>query len=257
MKNSLIIILVSLLSLGSCNKRPEGVLSESEMEELLTDLELADAYYLSSPSGSDKAALTEAVLKKHGVSQEELDSTIAYYGRNIDEYYALYEKVEKRLQKKSGHAEEPSEEDDIWPYSRFAAYMPGQMSDGITFSIPAEDLAPGNSIDWRMRLSSAVNADIMLGVEYENGVTMIVKKNGQGGQPLQLNLITDTALVAKRIFGTMSIPTASRPIWADSIRLIKLEYDSLEYPRIRSQKKIYRSLPKPAVEEIPDTVTND
>lgn len=232
--------LCCLLSAG-CNKRPEGVLSEKETIELLTDLEMAQAYFSTSPPGHGitKDALTKSVLEKHGVSQEELDSTISYYGRNIDEYYLLYQKIEKNLQTKNGRLEGNKAGDDIWPYNRFAAFMRGQLADGLTFSFPADDLEPGSTLDWAMRLTNAEGIEMTLGVEYENGISSIVKKNTAGNTSVHLNLITDTTFSAKRIFGHLSVPTHTLPLWADSIRLIRTEFDSLEYQKFNSQKRIF------------------
>ena len=212
------------------------------MVDLLSDIELAHAYYSTAdPTHQIKNdQLTEAVLQKHNVSQEQLDSTLAYYGRNIDEYYQLYDKVIKNLSARSGQTEDVIVENDIWPYSRFASILPDQITGGITFSMPAEDIEPGESVDWRMRLTSSEGVDLTLGVEYQNGMTSLVKRSAQGNKSLQLSLITDTALQAQRIFGIMTVPQNTLPVWVDSIRLVKIEYDSLEYRKINSQKRIYR-----------------
>lgn len=247
-----IIAIISLLVLSffsSCDKRPEGVLSESEMVDLLTDLQLAEAYYSTNMTGNgsiDRRSLEESVLKKHGVSREELEATIKYYARNIDDYSKLYDKVEKKLRAQSGtaHSEGQTSADDIWPYGRFAVFMPNQMSEGLTFSIPAEDIEPGNSLEWGMRLTSADGVEIMLGVEYEDGSSTLLKKSASGNPSLQVNLQTDTALNAKRIFGVMNVPKNKMPVWTDSIRLVKTPYDSMEYSKIKTQKLIRKPVKK-------------
>lgn len=229
------------LALSGCHKRPEGVLGEDEMVDLMADMQLAQAYYNTTahtPGGREKDLLMESVMEKHGVSRAQLDSTVAYYGRNMDEYHAMLGKVEKKLRERSGQEVEDIPEDDIWPYSRFAALFPGQTSDGLIFSMPAEEVEPGDGIDWRMRLTSPEGVEIMMGIEYEDGTTSLIKKSAAGNRSLQVRLIADTALTTKRIFGAMTAPQASMPLWVDSIRLVKTDYDSLEYPKIRSQKRI-------------------
>lgn len=253
MRKGIPIFLLSLLTLGiistSCKKRPPGVLSEGEMVDLITDIELADAYLSTSGPGAsrpDKKALTEAVLKKHGVTHAELDSTIAYYGRNLDDYYRIYEKVEKNLRSKNQgiRNEQALEGDNIWPYGHFAAFLPNQYSDGITFSMPADALTPGNTIEWSMRLTGSEGVDMILGVEYDNGTSSISKKNGGGTRNPKLTLQTDTALTPKRIFGVMNIPTSAFPLWADSIKLVKNELDTMEYSKIRQQHTLSRPVSK-------------
>lgn len=246
-----------LLLAWSCDKRPDNVLSEDEMVSLLTDLQMAEAYYSTLPSGAkneERRVLEESVLKKHGVSREELEATIAYYSRNLDDYTKLYDKVEKNLKDLTGTygTETNSGTDDIWPYGRWSALMPNQISDGISFSIPADNIEAGNVLEWGMRLTSSEGAEIILGVEYEGGISSISKKNAGGSRNLAITFQTDTALVAKRIFGTMTVPSRSMPLWVDSIRLSKTEYDSLEYSKIRSQHTIRQPGKKPlqSVEEI-------
>lgn len=258
-RNFIVIILLVLILAGACTKRPKDVLDEKQMVELLADLQMAHAYYGSSGAAAprpDREALDASVLEKHGVTQEELDSTIAYYGRNIDEYQALFVKVEKELRSRNGQVEEIVVENDIWPYSHFTVFFPTQMSDGINFSFPADELEPGDKIEWRMRLSSPQGVEAMLGIEYENGVTSLVKRSTSGNNTMKIELITDTARTATRIFGVITAPITSMPLWTDSIRLIKTEFDSLEYSRFRSQKRIYAPRPKPRPEpETPSDTT--
>lgn len=234
---------------SACGKEKEGRIPESDMVDLLADLQIAQAYY-SSPTGKPgtmrKEELMESVLEKHGVTQEELDSTIAYYGRNMDEYYALYEKVEKNLKTRNGQAEHNNVKDDIWPYGRFAAIFPHQMNDGIIFSFPAQGLRKGNSLDLQMRMSSPVQADVTFGVEYEEGVASMVSRNSSGGdRKLEVKLFTDTAYTPKRIFGSVKIDRSSMPLWIDSIQILKSRFDSLEYSRIRQQRTVSTPKPKP------------
>lgn len=245
----LAVAFIGVLFLGSCEKRPDGVLSEGEMVDLLTDLQLAEAYYSTSPTGArntDRRMLEESVLKKHGVTRAQLDATLAYYGRNIDDYTKLYTKVEKKLRAQSGAggSESVQSADDIWPYGRHAVIMPNQMSNGITFSIPAENIKPGNILELGMNLTSADGVEIMLGVEYEDGTSSLFRKTASGNKSLKVSLQTDSVMTAKRIFGVMTAPTRSMPLWTDSIRLTKSEFDSGEYSKINMQHTVRKPLTK-------------
>lgn len=240
------LIALSLTALCACDRRPEGVLSEKETIDVLADLKLAQNYYNIVGPGQkriDRDQLTQSVLEKHGITQEELDSTFAYYARNIDEYYLLNSKIEKKLNTLSGREEEAEIKNDIWPYYKFSAFFPMQMTGGISFSIPATSLEKGNALEWRMHLSSPEGVTVLLGVEYENGVSEV--KNATGSRNLVVNLVTDTALNAKRIFGFLQAPETSRPLWADSIQLIKIESDPRLYTKPVNQKLIHKPKPKP------------
>lgn len=256
------IFLFGLLILPACNNRPEGVLSDDEMADLLTDLQIVEAYYNTpgTPSKpSSKDLLIESVLKEHGVTLAQLDSSLAYYGKNMDTYYALYDKVEKNLRLKNNQGTEAlnTEADDFWPYGRFAVMANRQSTDGIQFSIPSETLQPGDRIEWKMRLTSAEGVDALLGVEYADGSSALVTRTPSGNSAVTISIQTDTAAVVKRVFGRMNIKNLSHPVWADSIRLVRMDFDSLEYSNIRTQKRIGRPSQRPLVKEVEGTVVAD
>ena len=258
--NALLTVLALVTGLSSCNKRPAGVLKEKEMVDLLTDMQLAEAYYNTQSPGSERISrkeLTDAVLRKHGVTSEELDSTLAYYGKNIDDYYLLYDKVEKNLRKTSASSSEEvtSNEADIWPYAKFAALLPGQTSDGITFSAPADGIEPGDRLEWKMRLSTMTEGMMMLGVEYANGTSTVNSRNITRGSDYQLTLQTDTGRIITRVFGILTVAEDSRPLWADSIRLVRTEFDSLTYSRNYSQRRLYRPALKPKEQPVDTLIT--
>lgn len=270
LKTLLTIILVSVAVCG-CDKRPEGVLPEDKMVDLLTDIQMAEAYNNVSASGQgrvSKEQMIESVLRKHGVTHAQLDSTLLYYGRNIDDYSKLYVKVEKRLRAKNGVLEsaQGSQADDIWPYGRFAAFLPVQMQNGLNFSIAADNLEPGNLLEWGMRLSTADAMEATLGVEYSDGSASLAKKNLSGNRTIKIELQTDTALTATRIFGILKVSANSMPLWVDSLQLTKAPFDSLNYSKFRTQKFIRKPMAKPlhpkeetapATASLQTSVTND
>ncbi|MDL2303290.1 DUF4296 domain-containing protein [Dysgonomonas sp. OttesenSCG-928-D17] len=99
-RSTIFIIITALLLLGSCSRRPSYVLSENKMAEVLYDIQIAQAIYnRSSEFGTNekKDALVEGVLRKHKVSQAELDSSLLWYSDNIAYYEAINDSVASRL----------------------------------------------------------------------------------------------------------------------------------------------------------------
>lgn len=252
------IVFIFLLFTGSCNKRPEEVLNENEMVSLLTDLQLAEAYLnTTGPNKIDREGLMLSVLEKHGVTRAQFDSTTAYYGRNLDEYMDLYTKVERNIQKRDVNKrnnETLLSADDIWPYNRFSYISGNQLTDGITFSFPADKLEKGNSLVWSGRMTSSNSLALTFGVEYENGTTSIHKTNSSGEGNFTIDLQTDTAKTPKRIFGTLKVSQVSMPVWLDSLRMVKNPYDSITYLKIRQQRNI--GVPVKAKPSKPDSLIN-
>lgn len=239
--------------MAACDDRPEGVLSESETIDLLADLQLAQAYK-ESPSlhggSAPKGDLQEAVLKAHGISEEQFANTMAYYGRNIDDYYKLFDKVEARIKKKegklTGKVQDENQGNDMWPYSRFTYFNRNISTNGMRFSIDPGDFQSGERLEWKLNFTSSDGVDGILGVEYTDGSASYAKKNASGNKKFSIEFQSDTAKVAKRLFGYITMSEQMMPAWADSIQLLRLPFDSVEYGKIRMQQKVMPLGPKPA-----------
>lgn len=96
---------VAILIFVSCGTKPRSVLSEGEMIEVFQDLYIVDAMMKNRreefKSDEYKDALINGVLKKHGITQAELDSSLVWYSDNISLYSAIQDTVAARLQKRS------------------------------------------------------------------------------------------------------------------------------------------------------------
>jgi hypothetical protein len=104
---TLFLCLGLLLLVYSC--KPWGVLSTKEMTALLVDIHLAEAMnenkagqvpatWRKGLNGSNFTDLSyEAVLKKHGVSEDDFYKSVAYYSKNLRLYSLIYSDVEARL----------------------------------------------------------------------------------------------------------------------------------------------------------------
>lgn len=98
MQRLLYSIIISFFLIISCGKkRPEGVVSEKKMSEILTEVSLIDGYLNSLPT--DSARKVMPVLYGKVFERFKLDS--ALFIRNVDYYYGnpeLTEKVYKKVQ---------------------------------------------------------------------------------------------------------------------------------------------------------------
>ncbi len=243
-------MLLSAFLLSGCNQRPKEVLSEKKMVALMTDMQLAEAYTSLHINGREsqnaKADLAEGVLEYHGVTREQLDTTLAWYGRNLDDYTALFEKVDKNLQeqrreyqKRDGVEYEIAQGDQLWPYGQNGQISALGLTDGWIFSLNNPDLEKGDCVEWKLHLgSSAPSLSGVLGVEYTDGSAEAVTQVFTGRPAVNLTLQTDTGKLVKRLYGTMRLRNSDQlPLFADSISLHRLPFDSLEYSKFRSQKK--------------------
>ena len=107
MRNTLFLIssfLLILLSLISCGRTPGGVMSVNEMADLIVDLQLADAYIESHidefQNDSSKLIVKQSIFKKHGITQQDYDSSMVWYAHNMEDYTKAYDKAVGKLKER-------------------------------------------------------------------------------------------------------------------------------------------------------------
>ena len=98
------LLLTIVLSLLSCDRTPNGVMSVNKMADLIADLQLADAYienHISDfNSDSSKLVIKQSVFKKHGITQQEYDSSLVWYAHNMEDYIKAHDKAVGKLKEK-------------------------------------------------------------------------------------------------------------------------------------------------------------
>lgn len=233
---------ILIIILVGCSQRPKEVLDEKQTIELLSDLQLASSYsdqhsYGTTTRDSARIKLAWGVMKKHKVSQAEFDSTLIWYGKNIDEYEKILVKVQTSLDKKrrgmllEQEKESMKDDNELWitnPYT----ILSSMGKEILTFSIDNPEIDTGDNLVWTLRMQKSPQYYSLLGIEYENGRIRYVSNTGSSRNKLELSLQTDTASTPIRLFGQIGITDKSAlPVYIDSISLKRFPFDSLEYRR--------------------------
>ncbi|MCH5224374.1 MAG: DUF4296 domain-containing protein [Muribaculaceae bacterium] len=244
---SLIMLLIAIVS---CS-RPSGVLSEDRMVDLLVDMELTEAYSTQvSLSNDERVELGQSVLDAHGVSQAQLDTTLAWYGRNMDKYSELFEKVDKEIMLREKHYTTPEgiiarKADELWPYSPHLVISPLSGYESMTFSLPQQDLEKGSLIEMSFFLPNAASLKGILGVEYRDGYGESTMATITNRNRAEFSLQTDTSRQVARIYGVMLIKDMkSQPLYIDSIALKAEPVDTLNYRQKRRSQKHFGAIPE-------------
>ncbi len=255
-----------MLLVVSCNKRPKGVLSDDEMVGLIADMQVAEVYMQQHNSGyyndSVRDSAVQWALDKHGLSKADFDSTMTWYGRNIDDYLNLFGKVDAELAKRQNKAIGETEKNlvsaDLWPYSRHIMISENSPSNGLAFSLPLNDLSKGERITWKMRLRGLPSGNVLLGVDYDNGTSSYMYQSPNGNSKIDMTLQTDSSYNVKRVFGYVRVKEDhSLPVWIDSIALQRIPIDSTEYYRIHSQRRYSGLHKRVRTSERKDTIEED
>lgn len=242
------------LVLPACSNRPSEVLSDEQAASLLADLHIADAYgtlegnnstalMTSEQSDSARKVLRQSVMARHGVTEEQLDTTLGWYGHNLDKYEEMYELVLVKIDEKQKKLKEAEAKNSsmptLWPYGNMQR-IAGAPKGGATlvpFDIPAGSISKGGRLLWE---GKAINArepiEMFMAVEYADGSTGYVQRTLMGEGRQNVTLQTDTGARVKRAYGYMRV-RQSQPVMLDSVSLKVAPYNETSYYEIHSAKR--------------------
>lgn len=125
-------LLLLVATLLSCDRTPGGVMSVNEMADLIVDLQLADAYIDDHigdfDSDSSKQVIKQSVFKKHGITQQDYDSSLVWYAHNTEDYVKAYNKAIGKLQARYDKLDKGKGDNNASPAELNAGGGPGVHS---------------------------------------------------------------------------------------------------------------------------------
>jgi len=143
-----------MLTVMACKvKRPDGVIAESQMEELLYDYHLARSMGENLPVSDNykKALYIQSVFQKYDVTQAEFDSSMVWYTRHTDILAKIYEKINDRLKEeqasinhmvairdKKSPVSQPGDSVELWFMEQVSCLTNAQDNNKISFVIPTD-----------------------------------------------------------------------------------------------------------------------
>ncbi|WP_407405832.1 DUF4296 domain-containing protein [Sodaliphilus sp.] len=267
--------LVAFLCLAAgCDKAPKGVIPESKMEELLVDLELADAYIDSHwdqfPDDSSRLVLKQSIFMKHGITPELYDTSLVWYARNMDVYIKVYDNVIGRLQDMNKELQDaPSQlpvqgpafgsgmegvaanhefaaegdSADIWQGPRRWMLTSGMKSGFITFDLkPDRESDKGDRYELQYKLKPVRSSfKAFMAVDYIDGSTSIVNRFSGSDGWNSLALQGDPGKRAQRIYGYIYYNINKGDVaYIDSILMLRTHSSEMVDTKMGGQKLIER-----------------
>ncbi|MCM1319490.1 MAG: DUF4296 domain-containing protein [Muribaculaceae bacterium] len=226
---------VAAIMVSSCSRRPKEVLSDKEAASLLADLHIADAYgtyeynvgsgITSEDGDSIRKVLRQSVMKEHGVSERQLDTTLGWYGHNLDKYEEMYELVIENIAKKQKQiADMKGAEEDamptLWPYPTKLRLSGAKGTPYLlTFNIPGSKIPKGGRLAWEAKtLNSRQPIDIYIAAEYADGTVGYISRSLMSSERQHVTLQTDSTKQVKNVYGYLRIPQI-QPLLLDSVTL--------------------------------------
>lgn len=253
--NILIAGLMTAAALTSCSKVPRSVIQPEEMARLMADVHTAegviDMNHRRFHSDSSRQVLRQSVYMRHGVTAEQVDSSLAWYGRNITYYMDVYDRtieiLDHRLIESGNRLAAAAalsiagDSVDVWPGARLLRINDRLPSKLFTFSYDADqNWEPGDSYTWRAKFFNSTELNRWgIVAEYTNGTLEYQAGNVNGDGWHEMVFVTDSTLTAKRIYGFLS--AANKPgleTVLDSVEMIRKRLNEYDYPKHYAQKRI-------------------
>lgn len=239
----------------ACRKAPEGVIQPEEMAQLLADLNTAEAIVETRrrdfPSQKDRRAFKELIYEKHGVSGEQVDSSMAWYGRNLKMYIEVCDRTIEILEQRkieSGNRLAAAnalavsgDSVDVWPFPRFIHVSPRDATKSVTFDFTSdENWDKGDMYTWRLKLSNTSGLSGWgIVTEYDDGKSEILFSSFSGDGWHELTFFTDTLRSAARVYGYLTLPAdAASDRFIDSISIVRKRFDASKYSMHYRQRKL-------------------
>lgn len=231
------LLLLAILPYGCSDKKNDVVLGNEEMASLLADIHMAEAVvdlnHNEFNSDSSKVILRESIYRAHGITSEQFDSSLSWYGYHIEDYMAVYQRVQEILNQRQDDLLAASSERiiaegdsvDIWPMSHRMEFSRHTPSEIVTFSIPADSNWRHNDVfTLRYNIASATTAPVgRIVVEYGNGTSAFSIAGGKNKGIAEVAVRIDSADNPLRISGyIMARPKDGETVLLDSISLIRM-----------------------------------
>lgn len=228
----------------ACSGRPDGVLGKEEMAQLLADIHKGESVVeinpRSYPDDSTKRAFRQSIYAKHGITSEQVDSSLMWYGYNMDKFTEVYDRTIELLEDELASAQENAgssnsglaemniafegDSVDVWPgvrYRRLAATMP---SDYITFGLSTDrHWERGDVYTLHAKAIDIHSAlDVTLAVDYTDGTKEYVHRMMADDGWHDMSLALDSAKIAQYVYGYIHYKPGRREVaYIDSIMLVR------------------------------------
>lgn len=237
--------LIIILLFAACSRVPKGIIPERKMQQILTDMYLAEEIINADPYSfrtvEEKTALYQSVFEKHRVTQAVYDSSLIWYGKHLDIYMqvnnmALAE-VNKRIEK-IGHIEpeiaySPSKDSvDIWSIGRYYEFYPTAISNMITFNFRESEEYTSGSIFvlgihiWGLATRLSTPIEVHLRAE-QRDTTVVVKNAITTDGYHEIILRSAPTQRIRQVYGYIRFNGSPQPyhkIYIDDLRMIKYLY---------------------------------
>ena len=276
-----IMCLLVVFVVGCKVKRPDGVLPETTMENLLYDYHIAKAMSDNLPYNESykKVLYTNAVFSKYGTTEAVFDSSMVWYTRNTEVLAKVYERVSKRLKAqqnsinhliairdKKQMTSTPGDSIDVWAWQRMRRLTGMPIDNKLTFVLPSDsNFKKRDTLVWEVRYhflervkpDTTLYALMGMQIQFENDSIISETKRVTESGIQRIRLQSDTLGAIKEVKGFIYYPRKKTPhtLLTDDITLMR--YHSNDTLPVLNDSLKTDSLKQDVVKEVVSKKTAD
>lgn len=237
----------AFLLLIACSKAPKGILSEKKMKDVMVDVHIAESMinsnYKEYADTLRRKALIRSVFEKHNITQAVYDSSLIWYGKNLDVLMQVYDlalaDVNARIRDLGDvqAAAAPSSNQDstnIWPRRDFLTLYPRALFNGVPFEIRPDRHYPSGSIFvlnldvWGVTPRMPHKPQVRIAIDQADTV-LVVNQTIERDGPQQVVLRGVATKQVRSVYGFIRMDntdTAYYKVYLNRISLIRYNYGS-------------------------------
>jgi hypothetical protein len=217
------------------------------MTDVLIDMQLAEqminADFQDYPDSTRRAALFESVFRKHHITQATYDSSLVWYGRNMDMLIRIYDLALNAVSEQilamgdvQASAAPTVNQDsiNIWPRRDYLNLRPEAVFNGTVFDIKPDNEYLSGSIFvlsmhvWGITPQMTHTPNVRMAAELAD-TTLVVNEKITADGRYEIILRTPATKRTRRLYGYILMDKAETSyykIYIDSLRLIRYNYGS-------------------------------
>ncbi|MCI8998040.1 MAG: DUF4296 domain-containing protein [Muribaculaceae bacterium] len=239
---NLFVILLALLVVTACDNTPDYVIPPKKMAALMADVHTGEAVVegnaRSFPNDSVKKTFMQSIYLKHGVTSQDVDTSLYWYGHNLNKYMDVYNKTIEILENRIAEAEKAGGKSDrapmrvsldgdsvdIWQGASTRRNSPFLPSEYLTFHYSTDkNWERGDRYTVSVKpIGTHSPVSINIAVEYNDGTTEYVSASENGEGMKRLVLVLDSAKVASNVYGSIHYsPRGDEVSYLDSISVVR------------------------------------
>lgn len=241
------VTLLFIAGIMACSKVPDGILSERKMKDVMIDMYLAEGLIGNDPmlfsDSIHRDALYQSIFRKHKITQAVYDSSLVWYGKNLDILVQVYDLAINDLNERvralgdiQASAAPSSNQDsiDIWPRRNIHIFTPSALFNGVTFDIRPDRPYSSGSVFvfgmyfWGITDNMPFKPELRISIDQGDTTIYANKKITKDGYYNTIVRGLPTKRV-DRVYGYIRMDNTNTDyykVYVDSLNLMKYNYGS-------------------------------